>query len=201
MRRAVILAHGAGNDMEHPFMNHFHAAFAEAGALSVKFNFPFKEYGRKSPDRLALLEDTLRAVIGAVMDDPKLAPKQLFLAGKSLGGRVASHLAAAASICQGLVVLGYPLHPPSKPGILRVDHWARLGCPVLFVEGTRDPLCDLALLRTQLPRISSPVTLQLVEGGDHSFKLPTAAGKAQEEVWSEASAAVVAWMAETAGKL
>ncbi len=191
---AVITAHGAGNDMHHPFMEHFHRAFAEAGLLSVKFNFPYKELGRKAPDRMPMLEATWRAVLQAVRDDADLAPKRLFLAGKSMGGRVASHLAAQGEACDGLIFLGYPLHPAKQPEKLRVDHWPGLNGPVLFVEGTRDTLCDLATLKAHLPDIPGPVSLYIVEGGDHSFKPPASLGKDQATVWNEATSAVSDWL-------
>ena len=191
---AIILAHGAGNDMEHPFMSHFHLACAEAGLLSVKFNFPYKELDRKAPDRMPLLESTWRAVIRAVRTDPALAPKHLYLAGKSMGGRVASHLAAQGEPCQGLVILGYPLHPPKRTDTLRVEHWHRLSCPTLFVQGTRDSLCDLELLRAQLPLIPAPVTLRVIEGGDHSFRVPKSSGRTEGVVWWEIDSILLDWL-------
>ena len=191
---AVLLAHGAGNDMDHPFMSHFHLAFAEAGFLSVKFNFPYKEAGRKAPDRMPVLEDTWRAVVRAVREDPERAPKHLFLAGKSMGGRAASRVAAGGEPCRGLIFLGYPLHPAGQPEKLRVDHWPRLACPVLFVQGTRDALCDLGVLEAELPRIAGPVATHIIEGGDHSFKVPKSTGNSQDEVWREAGLAVADWI-------
>lgn len=191
---AVILAHGAGNDMHHPFMDHFHLAFAEAGLLSVKFNFPYKEQGRKAPDRMPLLESTWRAVIRAVRDDPNLAPKALYLAGKSMGGRVASHVVAQGESCDGLIFLGYPLHPAKQPGKLRVEHWPKLPRPVLFVQGTRDALCELDVLKAELPRIPASVTLHVVEGGDHSFKVAKSVGKSQEDIWREVALTMTAWI-------
>lgn len=194
---AVILAHGAGNDMHHPFMNHFHRTFAEAGLLSVKFNFPYKEQGRKTPDRLPLLESTWRAVIRAVRENAELSPKHLYLAGKSMGGRVAFHLAAQGESCDGLIFLGYPLHPANQVDKLRVEHWANLSCPVLFVQGTRDALCDLDVLKAELPRIPAPVTLHVVEGGDHSYKVPKSVGKSQQDIWQEVLTAITDWVMKT----
>jgi len=144
---------------------------------------------------MPLLEQTWRAVVDAVRRDPDLEPGELFFAGKSMGGRVASHLAAAGESCRGLIFLGYPLHPARQPEDLRVEHWARLACPVLFVQGSRDSLCDLDVLARELPRIPGPVALHTIEGGDHSFKLPASAGKSQEDAWREADAAIVRWMA------
>ncbi len=192
--RAIILAHGAGNDMDHPFISYVHHAFAEAGLLSVKFNFPYKELGRKAPDRMPLLESTWRAVIHAVKADPALSPKRLYLAGKSMGGRVASQVVAQGESCQGLLFLGYPLHPPKQTDRLRVQHWPSLTCPLLFVQGTRDSLCDLGLLRTQLPLIPAPVTLQLIDGGDHSFKVAKSSGKTERMVWEQIVATLMSWL-------
>jgi predicted alpha/beta-hydrolase family hydrolase len=165
--------------------------------LSVKFNFPYKEMGRKAPDRMPLLENTWRAVIRAVRDDPKLAPKHLYLAGKSMGGRVASHLAAQGQACDGLIFLGYPLHPAKQIDKQRMEHWANLPSPVLFVQGTRDALCDLDVLKAELPRIPAPVTLHVVEGGDHSFKVPKSLGRSQDGVWQDVGTAVTVWIKKT----
>lgn len=191
--KAIILAHGAGNDMHSSFVSYFHHAFAEAGLLSIKFNFPYTDAGRKAPDRMELLENTWRAVIKAVRTDSKLAPKQLFLAGKSMGGRVASHVVAQGEPCDGLIFLGYPLHPAKQTEKLRIDHWSNIHCPTLFVEGTRDSLCDLELLKAKLPLITGPTILQIVEGGDHSFKLPKSLGKEHEEVLAEVVLSVIGW--------
>jgi uncharacterized protein len=102
-----------------------------------------------------------------------VAPKvpQLFCGGKSYGGRIASHLAAEGVEMSGLVFLGYPLHPPGKPDRLRVDHWPAVGAPTLFLQGTRDPLCDLDLLRQSLHLLRQPATLEIVDGGDHSLDI------------------------------
>ena len=136
----------------------------------------------------------MRAVIRTVREDAELAPKALYLAGKSMGGRVASHVVAQGEPCQGLIFLGYPLHPAKQFDKRRVEHWAGLSCPVLFVLGTRDALCDLGLLKSELPRISAPVTLHVVEGGDHSFKVSKSAGKSQQDIWREVDLAIATWI-------
>ncbi len=181
----IILAHGAGNDMHNPFLSHVHRALAKRGALSVKFNFPYKERGSKAPDRAPVLESTWRAVIGAVRNDPELAPRRLYLGGKSMGGRMASHLAAQGEDCAGLIFLGYPLHAAKKTDRLRSEHLPRIRCPMSFIQGTRDPLCDLDLLRALLPRLKTPVTLHIIEGGDHSFKVPKRLGRSEQAIWNE----------------
>ncbi len=193
---AVVLAHGAGNDMHSPFLSAIHLGLAERGLLSVKFNFPYAEHGRRVPDRMPRLEAAWHGVLAAVRGDPELTPGRLFLGGKSMGGRVASHLAAAGADCEGLLFLGYPLHPAGKPERLRDGHLAEIGCPMLFVEGTRDPLCRLELLRPVLARLGARARLHLVEGGDHSFRLPKRLGRGDREVWDEILEATSRWIAE-----
>ncbi|MDD5034310.1 MAG: dienelactone hydrolase family protein [Methylococcaceae bacterium] len=194
---ALILAHGAGNGMDHPFLSHVHLALAEAGLLTVKFNFPYMESGRKAPDRAPLLEKTFRSVIEAVRSDPELAPGHLYLGGKSMGGRIATLAAAHGETCRGLVMLGYPLHPAGKQAKLRVEHWPKIPCPLLFIQGSRDALCDPELLKAELVRLSVRVELHEIPGGDHSFKLPKAMGRSEEEVWDEIVATLRHWLAES----
>lgn len=171
--RGVILAHGAGNDMHSEFISAMQERWAAAGVLVVKFNFLYKERGRRLPDRADVLMDTWRAVSDSVVKDPELAPGCLFHAGKSLGGRMASMLAAAGDGPAGLIFLGYPLHPAGKPHKLRIDHLGRVGCPMLFIQGTRDALCDLSILERVLADLGDAKNeLHLIEGADHSFNVP-----------------------------
>jgi len=193
-RRGIILAHGAGAGMDHPFIAFVHQRLAEHGLLSVKFNFPYMEAGRKAPDRAPLLTATWRAVVAAVRRDRELAPERLFLAGKSMGGRIASLIVAEGEPCAGLIFLGYPLHPPGKPEKLRAEHLARIACPMLFIQGERDRLCDLATLRRVLAGLSAPVTLHAIPDGDHSFKVPKRTGRSEAEVWAEIVAVMRAWI-------
>lgn len=192
----VILAHGAGSDMRSGFVSAMHLGLAERGLLSVKFNFPYTERGRKVPDPMARLEASWRAVIQAVRGDSELAPGRLFLGGKSMGGRVASHLAADGVPCDGLLLLGYPLHPAGKPERLRAAHLENIDSPMLFIQGTRDSLCRLELLAPVLARLGPRARVYLIEGGDHSFRTPKRSGRSEAEVWSEILDAAVAWMAE-----
>jgi predicted alpha/beta-hydrolase family hydrolase len=182
---ALVLAHGAGSDMDNPLLGFMHEALAEHGVMTVKFNFPYKERGGKAPDRTPLLETTWQAVIEAVRADPQLAPAKLFCGGKSMGGRIVSQVVAKGEACAGLVFLGYPLHPPSKPEKLRADHLPRITCPMLFIQGTRDALCDLALLKGVLQRVRAPVTLHVIEGGDHSFNIPKRMGRSVTQTQQE----------------
>lgn len=191
---ALILAHGAGNDMRAPLLGHVAATVAGAGIPVLRFNFPYKERGAKAPDRAPRLEACYRAVADHLRADPALGIERLFLGGKSMGGRMASHLAAAGYPCAGLVFLGYPLHPPNRPERPRADHLTDIPCPMLFVQGTRDPLCRLELLEPILAGLPVPVELHRIEGGEHSFKVLKRLGRSEQAVWDEVARTAAEWM-------
>jgi hypothetical protein len=190
---AVILGHGAGADMTSPFMSAVHTGLAREGFVAVKFNFPYTEARRRAPDPRPVLERCYRAVVDAVAADRTLAPPWIAIGGKSLGGRIASYVAAAGTPVRGLVFLGYPLHPAGRPEALRADHLPGVTVPMLFVEGTRDTLCDLDRLRPVLARLPH-ASLHTIEGGDHSFRVPRRTGRADEEVWAEIVQVVARWL-------
>lgn len=167
----MILAHGAGNDMHSEFISAMHEYWSRAGVMTIKFNFPYKERGGRLPDRTEVLMDAWRSVVDSVAGDPELAPRRLFYAGKSLGGRIASMLAAGGPAPAGLILLGYPLHPAGKPEKLRTGHLPAIQCPMLFIQGTRDPLCNLDILVRVLEDLGRGNELYRVEGGDHSFRV------------------------------
>jgi predicted alpha/beta-hydrolase family hydrolase len=196
---ALVLAHGAGNDMDTPLLRRLHGDLAASGWLTARFNFPYMEAGRKAPDRPERLEATWRAVVDEVRER---RPARLVLGGKSMGGRIASHLAAQGIACDGLLFLGYPLHPARKPEKLRTEHLAAITCPLLFIEGTRDPLCDLNLLRPLLAELPARTDLHVIEGGDHSFNLPKRMERSEEDVLGEIVAVTRGWLAslEDAGE-
>lgn len=191
---AVILAHGAGNDMHAPFLSAVHSGLAAHGYVAVKFNFPYTERGRKAPDRPAVLEACYTRVIDNVRQDPAIAPRRLVIGGKSLGGRMATHVAAQGAAVAGVLLLGYPLHPPNKPEQLRTAHLAQIRVPMLFFCGTRDSLCRLDLLQRTLTQLPAPVTLHIIEGGDHSFMLPKAMRREAAAVWEEIVSTSVRWL-------
>ncbi len=193
-KTAVILAHGAGSDMHHPFLSFIHRRLAAHGLLSVKFNFPYKEEGRKAPDRMPVLLAAWRKIIAEVKNDPVLSPARLLLSGKSMGGRAASLLASEEDVCDGLIFLGYPLHPPGKADKLRAEHLSRITRPMLFIQGDRDRLCDLGKLRQVLEGLDAPVTLHVIEGGDHSFKVLKRSGRSEEEVREEIARVMQKWI-------
>ena len=191
---AVVLAHGAGSDMHHPFMSFVHHALAARGFLSVTFNFPYTEQGRKAPDRAVKLEQTFHQVLEQVRHHDTLAPRHIFAGGKSMGGRMASHLAAQGEELAGLVFLGYPLHPAKKFDKLRRDHLPRITCPMLFLQGTRDPLCNLELLQQVLQTLQPSIQLHVIAGGDHSFKVPKRSGRQAEDIWQEIVQVICHWL-------
>ncbi len=194
----IVLAHGAGADMHHPFMTFFHEALARAGWLSVKFNFPYKELGRKAPDPAPRLEDAFERVLEHVRRNLCPAPERLFVGGKSMGGRIAANVAAKAAGSSerqvaGLVFLGYPLHAPKRHDRLRADNLMKITAPMLFVEGTNDPFCRLDLLEESLRQVQAPARTHIIEGGNHDFRVPKRLGREPEAVWQEAVDAICRW--------
>lgn len=190
---AVVLAHGAGTDMHAPFLSALHEALANRGLLAVKFNFPYRELGRKAPDRTPRLEAAWRAVLEALGRDP-LSPGRIFIGGRSMGGRIATHLAAAGAAVDGLVLLGYPLHPAGRPERERSAHLQAIPCPMLFVQGSRDRLCDLDRLRQLIAILEPRARLHVIEDGDHGFAVPKRSGRTAQEVWTEIEAVVAGWI-------
>lgn len=188
----IVLAPGAGADMRHEFMEFFARGLGELGLRVVRFNFAYAEQGRRSPDRQPVLEDTYRAVLAHVRRT--LEPKALVAGGKSMGGRIASHVAATGEPVDGLVFLGYPLHPPGKPERVRDAHLYDITAPMLFVEGTRDPFCPLPTLEKVRSQLAARSELHVVEDGDHSLKVRKSSGRSTDEAWREAVAATAEWV-------
>jgi len=191
----AVVAHGAGTAMDHPFLVAFTDGLADRGVAAVRFNFPYTERGDRAPDRAPVLEDCYRAVLRAVRDDPALSGR-LIIGGKSMGGRMASHLAAAGEAVDGLLFLGYPLHPAGRPQQLRAAHLPRITAPMLFLTGTRDALCPLEALRPVLAGLPS-ATLHVVDDGDHSFAVRKKSGRTPADVMDELLSATCAWLDAT----
>lgn len=190
----LIIAHGAGNDMLSPFISFLHKVIAEQGIMTVKFNFPYKEKGRKAPDRAPILEDCWQAVLDQVLEKTQCQPSQVFVSGKSMGGRYASMLAARNNQIGGLILYGYPLHAPGKTERLRSEHLPHISCPMLFFQGTRDRLCKLDKLKPILASLKSATELHIIEGGDHSFKVLKKLQRSEQEVWREIADHSVTWL-------
>jgi predicted alpha/beta-hydrolase family hydrolase len=200
---ALILGHGAGAGQHSPFMTGFAHALAARGADLITFNFLYTERKRRLPDRAPALEGCYRAVIDAVREHVGSARGALFIGGKSMGGRIATQVAAADAglPLAGLVLLGYPLHPPGRPDRLRDAHLPAVARPMLFVQGTRDAFGTPGDLAPILGRVSPTPTMHAVTGGDHSFKLGGRnAAARQAAVYEEIQRAIVDWMVLTADR-
>lgn len=167
----LVVAHGAGAGMEHPFLDGFTRALNDDGVATLRFNFPYREAGRKFPDRPPVAIATWRAAMAWVsrMDSEYGDTGPVWAAGKSFGGRMASMAVAEGMEAAGLVYLGYPLHAPGKPEKLRDEHLYGLELPMLFLQGTRDTFATPALLEGVVARIGPAAVLEWCEGGDHSF--------------------------------
>jgi uncharacterized protein len=163
----LVLAHGAGRDMDDPFLSGFAEGLAAEGISCMRFNFPYREVGKKAPDPEPVLRGTWEAAFarGAEMGNPAWA------GGKSMGGRIASMVVADGLPAAGLVFVGYPLHPPGKPERIRDAHLSSVRVPMLFLQGTRDPFARPDLLEQTVGRLGDRATLHPVEGGDHSFRI------------------------------
>jgi len=166
----LVLWHGAGGDVTERSMVAFAAAAANDGALVVRARFPYRVAGKRAPDRMPLLLASARESIDAAAALPNAAGRKLALGGRSMGGRVASLLVSDGLPADGLVFLSYPLHPAGKPDKLRDAHLPAIRCPMLFVQGDRDTLCDLALLRPVLKKLGKRAELSVFAGADHGMR-------------------------------
>jgi predicted alpha/beta-hydrolase family hydrolase len=188
----VVLAHGAGADMRSDFMTVVAGGLAGQGLRVVRFNFPYAEQGRRSPDKQDVLEATWSEVLAALEAGDRERP--LVLGGKSLGGRIASHVVAGGASADGLVFLGYPLHAPGRPDRMRDAHLAHISVPMLFVEGTRDPFCPLPTLQRVVEGLDADVQIVTVEDGDHSFRVRRSSGRTTRGAWADIPPAVASWV-------
>jgi predicted alpha/beta-hydrolase family hydrolase len=192
-----VCAHGAGGSMSDKGMLATAAALRAAGIGVVRFNFIYKEKGDRRPDFMPKLMDTVTAVVEHVRSELKSAPEartdRLIIGGRSMGGRAASMLAARGFDANGLLLLAYPLHPAGQPGKLRDAHLPQIRMPVLCFNGTRDPLCTPALMRTALESVTAPWQMEWVDGADHSFHVLKSSGRTDAEVMGVIAAISEAW--------
>ena len=196
--RAVLLAHGAGSDMHAATLGAVADALAGAGIPSLRFNYPYRDAGRKSPDRAAVLDAATREAAAELAARTSLPPERLVLGGRSMGGRYCSIVVGADDDpvpALGLLLLGYPLHPAGKPDQLRIDHFPRLLVPCLFASGTRDALAGQAALTEAVKAIKGPVTLHWLESADHGYRPKKASGRTLDDVTAEVAEISVDWVA------
>jgi len=197
----VVLGHGAGANQLSGFMQLFANGLADRGMDVVTFNFLYMERGRGAPDPKAKLESCYRSVIEATQAQKKLKTNRLVIGGKSMGGRIASQVAASAAdsgdpmtqAVSGLVFLGYPLHPPGNPDKLRAEHLKSIRAPMLFVQGTRDSLGTPDEIQPLIKQLRLPARIYVIEGGDHSFKAPKKFGLTQDEIYDGAMNEIDSW--------
>ncbi len=189
----MILAHGAGGNMDTPSLKALQQKLASSGVTAIRFNFLYSEKGRKSPDRQPHLISCWRSVADWVKRE--LSPSRLFLAGRSMGGRMASYLVANGYPCDGIFFLAYPLHPPGRRDQLRKDHLPQIRVPMLFVSGTADAFANLDLLEPLVRDLGA--SLHLLEKADHGFKAPKSAGKTAREIEDEVARTVLAFVKPT----
>ncbi len=188
-----VLAHGAGAGMRHPFLESMALRLAARGVATLRYQFPYMEAKQRRTDPPAVAAAAVRA---AVAEAARALPDLPLLAGgKSFGGRMTSTAAAEAPLpgVRGLAFLGFPLHPPGKPGTTRAEHLDLVTVPMLFLQGTRDEFANLELLEPAVARLGARATLHLVEGGNHSFAVPKSAGRSKDDVLDVLADALSRW--------
>jgi predicted alpha/beta-hydrolase family hydrolase len=191
-----VLAHGAGAGMRHAFMEAMAQRLAARGVASLRYQFPYVENGSRRIDPEPLLLDTVRAAVA--MGREEAGGVTVIAGGKSMGGRMTSRAAAAAPLdgVAGLAFLGFPLHPAGQPGTSRAEHLYKFSLPLLFLQGTRDALADLTLLRPITDNLGARATLHIIEGADHMFHVLKKSGRDDEQVMDELADTIAAWSAE-----
>jgi len=193
-RAALVLAHGAGAGMTHRFMAALADGLAERRIATLRYQFPYMERGSKRPDPPKLAHAAVRAAVAEAAR--RLPALPLFAGGKSFGGRMSSQAQAEQAMpgVRGLVFVGFPLHPPGEPSEVRAEHLAQVALPMLFLQGTRDELADLALIRAVTGRLGARATLKILEHADHSFHVLAKSGRTDAQVLAELLDATAAWI-------
>jgi predicted alpha/beta-hydrolase family hydrolase len=189
---AVVLGHGAGGDRRTPMLVELAETLAGSGRQAVLYNFPYSDHGRGAPDPPDVMERTSRAV--GEYARATLGAGKVVLGGKSMGGRIASQAVAKGAAGDGLLFLGYPLHPPGRTETRRDRHLPAIDVPMLFVQGTRDAFARWDLIEALIGRLGPRATLHKVEEGDHSFKVPKRAGRSAAEVQNDVLGAILRWL-------
>jgi hypothetical protein len=194
-RALLVLAHGAGAGMRHPFLEHTARALAACRIATYRYEFGYMQERRKRPDPPVIAEARVRA---AVQEAARLMPGvPLFAGGKSFGGRMTSQAQSNVPMrgVRGLVFFGFPLHAPGRPGTDRAKHLSSVQVPMLFLQGTRDEFATLELLRAVVAGLGKSATLHLIEEGNHSFKVPKRTGKTERDVLEELANTTQNWAA------
>jgi uncharacterized protein len=190
----LVLAHGAGAGMTHPFMDAAAQGLAARRIATLRYQFPYMEQGTKRPDRAPLAQATVRAAVAEANKCLRGLP--LFAGGKSFGGRMTSQAQAQAPLdaVRGLVFFGFPLHPAGKASDQRADHLFQVAVPMLFLQGSNDKLADLTLLEPLLQKLRPRASLHIAKAADHSFHVPGHSGRRDADIMAEILDAVAAWI-------
>ncbi|MEY9181115.1 putative alpha/beta-hydrolase family hydrolase [Bradyrhizobium sp. USDA 326] len=197
-RACYVLAHGAGADMRHSFMEKVAEGLASRSIATFRFNFPYMERKQGRPDQPAVAHAAIRA---AAAEAARLCPGvKLVAGGKSFGGRMTSQAQSKAALpdVKGLAFLGFPLHADKKPSSERAEHLAGIAIPMLFLQGTRDGLADLSYLKPVVEKLGPKATLHEIEGGDHSFAVLKKSGRSNDEALTEVLDTLATWIDELA---
>ena len=191
----LVLAHGAGAGMRHRFMEDIAAQLAELDVATLRYQFPYMEKRTKRPDSESMLTDTVRAALAAAKKLAGALP--LFAGGKSMGGRMTSLAAAQQPLdgARGLIYFGFPLHAAGHPGAERGNHLIDIDLPMLFLQGSRDALADLKLLKPLCRKLGKQSELFVIGGADHAFHMLKSSGKSDDEVLGAVTKKAAAWMA------
>ena len=191
----LVLAHGAGAGMTHPFMEKLSEELVSVDIATFRYQFPYMEQRRRVPDSHAVLTATVEAAVQAATQAAPGLP--LLAGGKSMGGRMTSQAAAQHPLegVRGLVFFGFPLHPPNRPGTKRADHLTKVTVPMLFLQGTRDTFADLKLLRPICTKLRPRATLHIIESADHSFHVVKSSKRTDAEVLRELTETTASWAA------
>jgi uncharacterized protein len=198
-KACFVLAHGAGAGMRHAFLESLSTKLAARGIATLRYQFPYMERGSRRPDPPALAHATVRA---AVAEAARRSPLPLIAGGKSFGGRMTSQAQAKAPLqgVRGLAFVGFPLHPAKQPSEERARHLIEVGVPMLFLQGTRDDLADVELLRSLAAGLGKRATLMLIDGADHSFHVPARSGRNDVAVLDELVDNFRAWTEAALGR-
>jgi uncharacterized protein len=192
MDAILVLAHGANNNMDYPLIAGLHERLGREGLVTVRFNFPYAEEGRKRPDPDELLEDAFRLVLEYVGELEECRGLEMYVGGKSMGARLAAQLVAKEVGASGLIFLGYPLHSPGQPEKLRDQPLYRLPCPTLFIEGSHDPFCQMDRLGKVLSQMPARSDLHVIPKAGHSFE--TGRDPMGPEIMEEIIRVILGWL-------
>ena len=184
-----IYAPGAGSDVRDPFGTYACDRLAAEGIEAVRFQFPYKEAGKRRPDRTGVLEETWRSAIESL----RSTQRRLVVGGRSMGGRIASQVVAQGASADALALFAYPLHHPGSPSRWRDGHFAEVELPTLFCSGTRYTFATPDELRLVASRLSPP-EIHLLDGADHGFRVLKSSGRTRADVWAEAVQATLGWL-------